>query len=477
MRFPLEKIHSDKIVDRKDGLTQLKSILTHSSSRLSQISDKAYHKMLDAVFSATLKEKKTYLSKSKAAMTSTVRLRLELCGQVLRAVVEQAVKHLKVKTFRALIIHITQLLEERRRDFTEQFSLEYAKALRIALDWSPHREHLLEEEWGDLVEFLVMVAGDGMPTDVDLEADSFPRSRQTGDSVRLKTETEEYITCIALLVSTPNAPVTSKADKIGDCLLRFLRTHPTLTRAHQPAYSALNSTINSVGTNEVETAALIAGQMIPIIHRQWSKIKQRNIRDQMLINLHYGLPLVRRSLRISEEPQYMDSKKDLDQLVEMLLDDFKGGRDRDVLVLDDLRFSKDFRPVNLEKAPLSLRNFSLRATGQPKEEQNWMIPKVIAELMNVLDLEASKRQPAEDPDEVGYSNKRTKITNYYMDLLLDGRSARATEKVAALQILAFMLEDRKLDANDIYELLGLLINIVNGDEGATADWAMIVAVR
>ncbi|RPA80738.1 hypothetical protein BJ508DRAFT_415211 [Ascobolus immersus RN42] len=473
----LEKIYSDKIVDRKDGLAQLKSILTHNSARLSQISDKAYHKMLDAVFNAMMKEKKAFLSKSKATMTSTVRLRLELCGQVLRAVVEQGVKHLKAKTVRAVTSHITQILEEERKDFTEQFSLEYAKALRIALEWAPHREHLAEEEWSELVRFLLQAADEGLPND-DSEDESFPRSRQTGQAARLKAETEEYIICIALLASTPNAPIISSATGIADCLLKFLSTYPTITRVHQPAYSALNSTFNTVGTNYLEGAAGLSKLILPIIQRQWIKIKQKNIREQMLISLHYALPHLRKILAKvnNEDSDGSEIKSNLDRLVEMLLEDFKGGRDRDVLVLDDLRFSRDFRPMDLEKAPLSLRNFTLRGAGQAKEEQSWMVPKVLAELMNVLDIDAAQHKLVEDPDETVYSNKRTKITNYYTDLLLDVRSAKSSEKVVALQILAFLLENRKMEANDIDELLELLISIINGDEGATADWAMIVAV-
>src|SRR5690606_32163449 len=86
---------------------------------------------------------------------------------------------------------------------------------------------------------------------------SLSNSRRTivnSSHTRLRSDTEELIVCIQMLLTTPNAAILGTIPTgleapsgeelnpifVGDALLAFLSSYGTITRAHLPALTAMS---------------------------------------------------------------------------------------------------------------------------------------------------------------------------------------------------------------------------------------------
>ncbi|KAA8892921.1 hypothetical protein FN846DRAFT_923968 [Sphaerosporella brunnea] len=492
-----DRISSSKATERGNALTELKHLLSQRRNA-GTLNDKGFHRMYEAIFKAAVIEKNLFDKQAKGTMKSTLATRLQTCGSVLRAAVELGVKHLKVKTVRAVYQHILDILPVGRA-MCEPISTDYLKALRVLLQYAPHTEHLLPDEWEALAGFCCAhvkaqlgFSGENDEGDVQMvevedrnprsrgsmlvRENSTPSRRFAGGSgshlqptVRLSHESEELLLCLRSLLATSNAPVLGNIKPVCDVLLGFLRSQSTYTRAHQHVFVSLNYVLNVATTNDLKIVSRVSEEIISIVSRLWDT-KSPGFKDEMIISLMHCQPYIRATIRASTGHAL---RMDVETLFETLCNEYISRSDREMLQLEDLSF-----PISTEQpptaAPLSLRAISLRPNTQySRSEQAWMIPYLLALLVEMLDLsgDLNKRSP-EDSHPAG-TRKRQRMYDRASEMMRFARSNMTPRKLLALQVMSFLADLKGVNEDDFPSIMQDLQEICSDDNSAITGWALV----
>ncbi|KAG0641565.1 telomere-length maintenance and DNA damage repair-domain-containing protein, partial [Tuber brumale] len=429
------------------------------------LNDKGYHKMFEAIFRAVVKEKMIYIRQNKPSLVKSVGSRLSLCASVFRLAVEQGVVHIRSKTFKALSKHVIDILPQ-GDGLCEPISLDYIKALRTCLACSPHAEHIDKKEWATLARFccthvesqLGLLTGD--PESADEGASTGSRnvrlslSRETSLASRrsqppsqgvprLNHDSEELMLCLEILLKTPNAPIVEHDEIVARTILGFLTSQPTVTRAHPPAFTALNSVLEVITTNNISLTAKVAQGIVPVLAKLWDS-KQPTFREQMMITLIYILPQIR---TIISEGRSGTLRRKVEALSEVLFVECSGRADRDQLQLDDLVFPDPLKAFDAEITPLGLQGFCLRK-GNQRAEMNWIVPQLMATVVNILDRSGGDPAGSNGKALEGERNKRLKVSKNFEELMRNARSMITSRKLCALQTLPFLAGQRDMESGD-----------------------------
>lgn len=456
--------------------------------------------MYEAVFRAVIKEKTLYTRQSKPSLLKTVASRLSLCASVFRLAVEQGVQHIKSKTFKALSKHIVDILPYQGERLCEPISLDYIKALRVCLEYSPHAEHMDREEWGTLAKFccihvesqLGILGEEPVSGDEDMETgdNHTPRkswlslsledssgSRRTVPisltNAKLKHDCEELMLCLGILLRQPNAPIVEHDEMVCKTIIGFLTLQPSVTRAHQPAFSALNSTLEASTTNNLALSSKVTQAIVPVVAKMWDS-KSPTLREQMMITLIYIQPHIRTILSGGGSRSL---RRKVEGLSEVLFVEYSGRADRDQLQLDDVAFPDPRKPFDAETTPLGLRAFCLRRGFNPRAEQSWAVPQLIAAMTNALDRSDEGRRGPEDKAPEEAPAKRRRISKRFDELMRNTRSMIASRKLCALQTLPFMIAERDMESDEFGSVLLDLFNACSDDSSVISSWAMLSIAR
>lgn len=540
-----EKIHSEKSTERSSGLSgtgssktngiiafansriELKQILLHSKnvygvqslqggvfSKFSidgnrkDLNDKGFHKMFEAIFRAAIKEKTLYARQQKESLRKTIGNRLSLCGSVFRLAVELGVKHIKSKTFKAVYKHIVDILPQVDEGLCEPISLDYIKALRVCLEYAPHAEHLLREDWETIATFccthvesqLGLLGEDGESENKDSDEDmdshevlpvrnSRPNSArdisstsrisspppQTA-SVQLNYDSGELLLCLQILLRTPNAPVVRNAEMTCKTVLGFLASQGTVTRAHQAALSALNSILETITTNNIALSTRVAGDIVPVITKMWGS-KLTAIQEQMIVTLIYIQPYLRKIIR-GPGKQARNLRRRLEALSEVVFGEYSARAERDQFQLDDLVFPNPCKTLDVETTPLGLPAYRLRNDASPRVEQQWIVPYIMAMIIDTLDR-ADGGAVSRNRSDQQSSSKRRKVFKYFDELLRNVRSTVPSPKICALQTLPFLISDsrRNMDQGEFSSVIMDLLSACSDDNPVISSWAMLSIAR
>lgn len=437
--------------------------------------------MFESLFKAAIKEKALYSKKVKA----TVLDRLALCGQVLRLAVETGVELLRAKTVRALCAHITDILHMPGGGLCEPLGVDYLKSLRTCLQHGPHTEHLSRDEWNHLSLFccrnlekqlgldLDAPNGDGNHSTLSRE-DSFV-SRRSGagsqTSSKLGVDSVELVTCLHLLLGPTSAPILDNVERVCEVLLGFLRSQRTVTRAHQAAFSAINSVLDKISTNRTALSAHVAEEILPIISRLWDT-KSPGVKEEMIVSLIFCQPHVRCLTRI---PSAVALRRKVENLLDTLARDYSNRTERELLQLDDLDFPDPLRVPERGSNPLSLRAFCLNTSlGSYRSEQTWMVPSLIATIINTLDTAMA---PQETADEEEGRVKRQRIYNRSDEIMRSIRSSSSSKKLYGLQIFPFLAERNYINGSQYSSFMQTLQDACSDDNPVITSWAMLSLAR
>lgn len=543
--YLVEKICSEKSTERSSGLTgiiltwanrififtdlglELKHILSHSKNAYEpqfylkgyvaelqagwnrkDLNDKGYHKMFEAIFRAAMKEKTLYTRQQKTSLKKTIANRLSLCGSVFRLAVELGVKQIRSKTFKAVYKHIVDILPQTGEGLCEPISLDYIKALRVCLEYTPHAEHLTREDWETLAGFccthvesqlgLLNDEDEDDDDDSDEDMDSHgvlpirnPRPSLILDTssaskvstppsqagVRLNHNSEELLLCLQILLRTPNAPVVQNNRITCKTILGFLTSQPTVTRAHQAALSALNSILEVITTNNIALSSKVAEAIVPVITKLWDS-KSPAIREQMIITLIYIQPYLRKIMRNSTGSHARNFRRKLEALSEVLFAEYSARAERDQLQLDDLRFPSPCQRLDVETTPLGLPAYCLRNDVSPRTEQQWVIPQLMAMVIETLDRADGGTTPWNRSDEQN-SSKRRKVSKHFDELLRSTRSTINSRKISALLTLPFLVggSRRNMDHEEFLSIITDLLNACSDENPVISSWAMLSIAR
>lgn len=465
--------------------------------------------MFEAIFRAAMKEKTLYARQQKASLKKTIATRLSSCGSVFRLAVELGVKHIKSKTFKAVYKHIVDILPQTGEGLCEPISLDYIKALRVCLEYAPHAEHLPKEDWEVLATFCCTHVEsqlglldkededeDEKDSDEDMDGhevlpvrnsrpglirDASSASRISTPSsqipgVRLNYNSEELLLCLQILLRTPNAPVVQNDGMTCKTVLGFLTSQGTVTRAHQAAFSALNSILEVITTNNITLSTKVAEAIVPVISKIWDS-KSPAIKEQMIITLIYIQPHLRRIIR-GPGRQARTLRRKLEALSEVVLGEYSARAERDQFQLDDLVFPDPCKTLDVETTPLGLPAYCLRNDAFPRTEQQWIIPYLMAMIIDTLDRADSGTVSRHRADGQN-SSKRRKVSKYFDELVRSARSTVASRKICALQTLPFLVSNsrRNMDQEEFSSVVTDLLNACSDDNPVISSWAMLSIAR
>ncbi|KAK3191723.1 Serine/threonine-protein kinase tel1 [Lecanicillium sp. MT-2017a] len=142
----ISELKSTNAKDRDKAVDDLLQLLSpHSRAlNLSELGDKSYHDIFEAVFSHVLREKSAYYGngRSKSQSTSTAATRLTRSASAVRAAASRGALKIKQKTLFAVIDHITQVLPGPNEGFVPPLLNDYVKALTELLSRPSHVEFL-----------------------------------------------------------------------------------------------------------------------------------------------------------------------------------------------------------------------------------------------------------------------------------------------------------------------------------------------
>ncbi|KAI9851515.1 MAG: Serine/threonine-protein kinase tel1 [Thelocarpon superellum] len=466
----IEKVRSERLKERNEGLVDLRHILTQSrrGDRLELLNDKAYHKVYEALFRAVAAEKSAYAKATKANVKSQAATRLAAAAALVRLAVEAGVRKLKQKTVKALTDHITQTLPIAGRGFCEPLCLDYLKALRALLDFAPHVEHLAAEEWQWLVEF----CGEGIslhdggsdaalpPAASNGTLSSVSTARSSSESKpHAKMIVEELVVAIGQLLRAQKLPTAGTAQLILTTLLHFFR-HPQVGRAHQPALVAINATLRLIAADYLSLTEQTIRDLLPILRRLWGT-RSTALKDEILIALIHAQTYLEHMIRQRDE---IDLASDLEALLELLHTDYVKRLDREQLLLDDVGLDVA-RPVSGFHNPLHLPIMYLQSPS--RSEQAWVILHIMAVLAVLLDIRGS---PSADSDAPA---KRRRMNPHVDDLLHGGLRLGPSPSLCSLQIVPFLMQARIFGVEELHTLTEQLMSAVRDDNSTISSWATL----
>ncbi|KAH8722404.1 hypothetical protein GQ44DRAFT_711767 [Phaeosphaeriaceae sp. PMI808] len=199
----------------------------------------------------------------------------------------------------------------------------------------------------------------------------------------------------------------------------------------------------------------------------WSDIV---LRDEIIIALIYTEAHISSLLSDSENDTI---SLDLESLVEIMYGDYRKRQDttaHQYLDEDHLCF-QHLGPANRDTHPLNTCAFSLE-TEHLRFEGLWGTVSTIARFSYMLD-QRRRVSAHNDSDAKESVNKRPRVTCLFQEYLRHVLEPRSNAKRAALQVIAFMVQEGPLNQEDLQLMLERLTSCISDENPAHSVWAMI----
>jgi serine-protein kinase ATM len=271
--------------------------------------------------------------------------------------------------------------------------------------------------------------------------------------------TAELIISLNLLTAATNAPLMTRARSLVLCLTEFLE-HATISQ--HDAFAAVNNVLARAITEEISLARSTVFGLIPVIRRLWST-KSSVIKDQMIITLTLGHEIFSNqdSTRLTESEHLS-----LSNLFDVLVVDYQRRTDREILHLDDTRFTdaSASQPVGLQGI--------IPVIESGRALSNWSVVSIIASLAIAIDGFRNIEET------VGLSNgtprKRRKVTKRVDDIVNQALASSGSEKAGALQIIIFLMKDSECVTDAIADNILKFASGILEDDSTVASWSMLL---
>ncbi|KAI1154204.1 phosphatidylinositol 3 [Nemania diffusa] len=499
MKKAVGAIESGNRATGATGLDDLIHIFKHqaTASDLLKLDDKSYHRLFEAIFRYTLTEKEAYYHGKGSK--STPAARLTKCAEVLRLSVEHGASKIKRKTFQAVIDHITDILPHSDDRLVPPLVSDYIKALATLLGHGANVEILAannSDGWFTCVDFLVEVTSQyAENADRDVVASHASPAPLTGPSMTLPISTprslsaprrsnnndrslrgylSDLMECLFSLVSAPNAPFLQRTKEIAAVALQVLQLRSIgLSQLHQLAFAVINILLVATQTDDTNQASFLAIECLPLIIYWWQARTASKydallnaVRVEML-KILYNISLQLEFLaRQNSEPTFFE---DIENLSEVLWNEYSKRDDRAQLQQDDLNYVIDHHSVN----HFYIQSFALRPFNIEGEKQ-WAVVQILAMLEGIMWKRSRSlhTNPTNNDNSEQPRKKQRKDADFnrlrYKLLSID-RSTQFT----ALQIIPFFVSEIDITVEEIRDLLSTLINLVTNKNSKLSTWAMI----
>ena len=159
LRAVLDNLKSDKVKERQEGLSAIRSLFaqdhvvaTFHIDREGKGDPRVWLSVFQGLFTTVLTEKMACAKKSASkTTTNTAERRAGDAANVVRWLTERTVSMMNKRVAKALFEHLTQTMVYKGEPFMP-VALDYIKALKCLVSFTPHLEHLEDDMWVKLVE-------------------------------------------------------------------------------------------------------------------------------------------------------------------------------------------------------------------------------------------------------------------------------------------------------------------------------------
>ena len=402
MNDVIKSLGSEKVKDRQEGLAVIREVFSQDGAVESFATEngKVQHEhfllVFQAIFRVVGKEKDAATWVSKNVSTAAAFRRLSDAASALRWLVERTVHLMNSNVATTCIRHVTKVLYESQGIF-EAVALDYSKALRCILGYTPHLDHLKEGLWlsivglafnvvlGDplkreLIDEDELEVADGVDSDMyvddteDMEGPSTSakgkkRSRRDATPlpilsprrakrlakwkknvvVSVTLEQVELISVLRLLLSAPNAPLlpvdgnASDEDKEPDVaaaillrLQRFLETYPADSSLLRDYIAILSAVLDNLSFNKVSAVQNFARSTWDGLIGLWGT-KDKTMKEGLLVVLRQLFPFITSSPISEQKLSNFDCAEGIGRLWHLLDGEAENRWGVDGLSLDALR--------------------------------------------------------------------------------------------------------------------------------------------
>ncbi|KAI1755403.1 phosphatidylinositol 3 [Xylaria castorea] len=498
LKRAVEAIKTGSRSNGATGLDDLIHIFKHqaTASDLLKLNDKSYHNLFEAIFRYTLSEKEAYYHGKGSK--STPFGRLTKCAEALRLSVEHGASKIKRKTFLAVIDHITDILPRSDDGLVPPLVSDYIKALATLLGHGANVEILAEHNsdgWFTCVNFVVeTISQYAVNADHDVGPARASPAPSAGLSMTLPMSTprslsgpkrnnndrsprghlSDLMECLSSLVSAPNAPILQRAREIASVAVQVLQLrYLGLSQLHQLAFAVINVLLVATQTDDTTQASSLAIECLPLIIYWWqartasgSDALLNVVRIEMLkllYNIHLQLEFLAQQ---NSEPTLFE---DIENLSEELWSEYSKRDDRAQLQQDDIAYVVDHRPIN----QFYIQSFALRPFNV-EGEKRWAVVQIIAMLEGIMWKRSQSlyKNPASD-DNPQQPRKKQRKDAGFSRLRYKLRSIDRCTQFTALQMIPFFVSDINITAEEICDLLSILISLVTNKNNKLSTWAMV----
>ncbi|KAH8166164.1 hypothetical protein CIB48_g2094 [Xylaria polymorpha] len=480
------------------GLDDLIHIFKHqaTASDLLKLDDKSYHRLFEAIFRYTLSEKEAYYHGKGSK--SVVSGRLTKCAEALRLSVEHGASKIKRKTFLAVIDHITDILPHPDDGLVPPLVSDYVKALATLLGHGANVEILAAQNgdgWFTCADFVVEIisqhavnadhdvglaraspapsAGPSMSLPMSTSR-SLSGSKRNNNDRSLRGHLSDLMECLFSLVSAPNAPFLQRIKEIASVAVQVLQLRSLgLSQLHQLAFAVINVLLVAAQTDDTAQASSLAIECLPLIIYWWQARTASKydalinvVRIEMLkllYNIHLQLEFLAQQ---NSEPTLFE---DIENLSEVLWSEYSKRDDRAQLQQDDIAYVVDHHIIN----QFYIQSFALRPFNIEGEKQ-WAAVQIIAMLEGIMWKRSRSlyKNPASDDNPEQPRKKQRKDTGFNR-LRYKLRSIDRSTQFTALQMIPFFVSDIDITAEEICDLLSILISLVTNKNNKLSTWAMV----
>jgi serine-protein kinase ATM len=407
---------------------------------------------------------------------------------------------LKRKTILALVHHITESLPGPDEDLVQPLVQDYIKSLVSLLAHHANAEQLATRDgggWLDCVDFCVQSISRYLESG---ERDSGPNSRSSpapgtvstvsltysgarsgsGSHQKLagqisSTTVRDLLHCLQYLVTTANAPVSKRTKEISSSVTQILQVrHASPSQIQQYAFAIFNCVLAATQVDDLAASSSLARDLVPLISHWWQGRTAsqdemlKSLRDEMLKTI-FTVHLHLENLVVTADDD--SSRKDVEELLEVLWLEYSRRGERAQLHLDDLTFASSGLPRDY----FTINIFGLRPHNLEGERQ-WALVQCLA----LLEATLLRRKPRERPGSAGdeaQPRKKRRTAAEASRLRQKLRSPIAGTQRTALHVIPFLFHGGALHPSEASDIFADLANLLSDKHGGTASWAMLGCAR
>ncbi|KAF4975165.1 hypothetical protein FZEAL_8005, partial [Fusarium zealandicum] len=462
----------------------------------SDLGDKSYHEIFEAIFSFVLREKPTFYDKRKSQSTSNAAAsRLSKCAVAVRMAAGRGVSKLGRKTLLAIVDHITQVLPGPNDDFVPPLLQDYIKALTEVLSRPAHVEILARKDgqaWELCVDFLLDVALFMLPDEGDAPPLTLARAspapstygRSTGRSTpstqsQRRTSPGEggplkdVLEGLYHLVMGGNAPLLRRFKDITQMVFRVLSLKQlSLGSLQTLAFAIINVVFSTTQADDLVHATSMVQSLLPLMSYWWrsEKVSQDEVIRALRIEISKSIILTHLHIEhLALDSADEDVRLDLEELTENLWTEYSKRGEAFRLQLGDITFS----PSSLATHSLQLDHFGLRPHNV-YGEGHWAVVQNLAYLERIMILSRSKHQAATAEQEE-QPRKRRRIHQDMSRIMFKLKAVDVAVQRTALQLVPFLLSGNSLGRDELLDLLPDLVALASNKNPVTAAWALVAS--